>query len=181
MDTKRTYKVAQQVFHEYKSEIARVLRRFYVEIRRRFRYVYFLCLQCIIKQLSDPVFVICGIINVSVRVICLAFGSADRIKSVESKARDIDNNNNNSYRDIDNSACHKNRIIVEVKSVESKARDIDNNNNNSYRDIDNSACHKNRIIVLLVNLHPRTCSLFLHRCFCYTLAMLKCFSKRIQW
>ena len=75
------------------------------------------------------------------------------------------------------------RIInVEIKSVESKARDVDNNNNNnSYRDIDNSACHKNRIIVLLVDLHPRTCSLFLHRCFCYTLATLKRFSKRIQW
>ena len=84
---KKTYKVAQQVFHEYllkkriaepteKSEIARVLKRFYVEVSRRFRYhVYFLRLQCIIKQLSDEVFVICGIINVSVRVICPAFGS----------------------------------------------------------------------------------------------------------
>ena len=41
-----------------------------------FRYhVYFLRLQYIIKQLSDSVFVICGIINVLVRVICLAFGS----------------------------------------------------------------------------------------------------------
>ena len=69
-------------------------RRFYVEIRRRFRYhVYFLRLQCIIKQLSDSVFVICKIINVSVRVICLAFGSAD-----------------NFYREIDNSAYHKNLI-----------------------------------------------------------------------
>ena len=59
-----------------------------------FRYhVYFLRLQCIIKQLSDSVFVICGIINVSVRVICLAFGSAD-----------------NSYLDVDNSAYHKNLI-----------------------------------------------------------------------
>ena len=58
-----------------------------------FRYhAYFLRLQCI-KQLSDSVFVICGIINVSVRVICLAFGSAD-----------------NSYLDIDNSAYHKNLI-----------------------------------------------------------------------
>ena len=104
-NTKRTYKVAQQVFHECflkkgiaepteKSEIARVLKRFYVEVRRRFRYhVYFLRLQCIIKQLSDSVFVICKIINVSVRVICLAFGSAD-----------------NSYLDSDNSAYHKNLI-----------------------------------------------------------------------
>ena len=100
-NTKRTNKVAQQVFHEYllerglqKSEIARVLKRFYVEVRRRFRYhVYFLRLQCIIKQLSDSVFVICKIINVSVRVTCLAFGSAD-----------------NSYLDIDNSAYHKNLI-----------------------------------------------------------------------
>ena len=75
-NTKRTYKVAQQVFHEYlwkkaiaepteKSEVARVLKRFYVEVRRRFRYhVYFLRLQCIIEQLSDSVFVICKIINV---------------------------------------------------------------------------------------------------------------------
>ena len=78
-----------------KSEIARVLKRFYVEVvRRRFRYhVYFLRLQCIIKQLSDEVFVTRKIINVSVRVICLVFGSAD-----------------NSYLDIDNSAYHKNLI-----------------------------------------------------------------------
>ena len=32
-------------------------------------------LKCIIKQLLDEVFVICKIINVSVRVISLAFGS----------------------------------------------------------------------------------------------------------
>ena len=49
-------------------------------------------LQCIIKQLLDEVFVICKIINVSVRVIFLAFGSA-----------------NNSYL-IDNPAYHKNLI-----------------------------------------------------------------------
>ena len=35
----------------------------------------FLHLKCIIKQLLDSVFVICQIINVSVRVISLAFGS----------------------------------------------------------------------------------------------------------
>ena len=64
------------------------------QINLFFRYhVYFLRLQCIIKQLSDSVFVICGIINVSVRVICLAFGSTD-----------------DSYLDIDNSAYHKNLI-----------------------------------------------------------------------
>ena len=45
-NTKRTYKVAQQVFHEYllekgiaepkeKSEISRVLKRFYVEERKK--------------------------------------------------------------------------------------------------------------------------------------------------
>ena len=45
------------------------------------------------KQLLDEVFVICGIINVEVRVISRAEGEAD-----------------NSYRDIDNSAYHKNRI-----------------------------------------------------------------------
>ena len=58
--------------------------------RKFFRYhVYFLRLQCIIKRLSDSVFVISKIINVSVRVICLALGSAD-----------------SSYLDIDNSAYH---------------------------------------------------------------------------
>ena len=50
-------------------------------------------LTCIIKQLLDSVFVICKIINVSVRVINLAFGSAG-----------------NSHLDIDNSAYHKNLI-----------------------------------------------------------------------
>ena len=45
------------------------------------------------KQLSDEVFVICRIINVEVRVISRAEGEAD-----------------NSYRDIDNFAYHKNRI-----------------------------------------------------------------------
>ena len=67
---------------------------FIFQINLFFRcHVYFLRLQCIIKQLSDSVFVICKIINVSVRVICLASGSAD-----------------NSYLDIDNSAYHKNLI-----------------------------------------------------------------------
>ena len=33
-------------------------------------------LKCIIKQLSNSVFVICKIINISARAICLAFGSA---------------------------------------------------------------------------------------------------------
>ena len=46
-----------------------------------------------IKQLLDEVFVICRIINVEVRVFSRAEGEAD-----------------NSYRDIDNSAYHKNRI-----------------------------------------------------------------------
>ena len=45
------------------------------------------------KQLLYEVFVICRIINVEVRVISRAEGEAD-----------------NSYRDIDNSAYHKNRI-----------------------------------------------------------------------
>ena len=49
----------------------------------------FLHLKCIIKQLLDSVFVICKIINVSVRVISLAFGTAD-----------------NSYLDVNNcTAC----------------------------------------------------------------------------
>ena len=45
------------------------------------------------KQLLDEVFVICGIINVEVRVISRAEGKADY-----------------SYREIDNFAYHKNRI-----------------------------------------------------------------------
>ena len=45
------------------------------------------------KQLLDEVFVICRIINVEVRVISRAEGEAD-----------------NSYRDIDNFAYHKNRV-----------------------------------------------------------------------
>ena len=49
-----------------------------------FVFVFF-HLNCIIKQLVDSVFVICKIINVSVRIIILAFASA-----------------NNSYLDIDN-------------------------------------------------------------------------------
>ena len=63
-------------------------------IKQLFDLVYgFFHLKCIIKQLLDSVFVMCKIINVSVRVISLAFGSA-----------------NNSYFDIDNSAYHKNLI-----------------------------------------------------------------------
>ena len=63
---------------------------FIFQINLFFRYhVYFFCLQCIIKQLSDSVFVICKVINVSVTVISLTFGSAD-----------------NSYLDIDSSAYH---------------------------------------------------------------------------
>ena len=55
-------------------------------IKQLLNLVYgFLHWKCIIKQLLDSVFVICKIINVSVRVIILAFGSA-----------------NNSYLDIDN-------------------------------------------------------------------------------
>ena len=52
----------------------------------------FLHLKCILKQSLDSVFVICQIINVSIRVISLAFSSA------------------NFYLDIDNSAYHKNLI-----------------------------------------------------------------------
>ena len=63
-------------------------------IKQLLNLVYgFLRLKCIIKQLLDPVFVICKIINVSVRLISLSFGSAD-----------------NSYLDIDNSAYLKNLI-----------------------------------------------------------------------
>ena len=41
----------------------------------------FLHLKCITKQLLDEVLVICRIINVEVRVISLAFGSADTLGS----------------------------------------------------------------------------------------------------
>ena len=55
-------------------------------IKQLLNLVYgFLHWKCIIKQLLDSVFVICKIISVSVRVIILAFGSA-----------------NNSYLGIDN-------------------------------------------------------------------------------
>ena len=63
-------------------------------IKQLLNLVYrFLHLKYIIKQLLDSVFVICKIINVSVRVISRAEGEAD-----------------NSYLDIDNSAYHKNLI-----------------------------------------------------------------------
>ena len=63
-------------------------------IKQLLNLVYgFLHLKCTIKQLLDSVFVICKIVNVSVKVISLAFDSAD-----------------NSYLDIDNSAYHKNPI-----------------------------------------------------------------------
>ena len=60
---------------------------FRLEIYDKTIIEYSLCffhLKCIIKQLLDEVFVICRIINVSVRVISRAEGEAD-----------------NSYRDID--------------------------------------------------------------------------------
>ena len=59
-NTKRTYKAAQQVFHEYlvgneikepteKSEIARVSKRSYVESRRKDGSAYTIKIQRIIK------------------------------------------------------------------------------------------------------------------------------------
>ena len=63
-------------------------------IKQSLNLVYgFLHLKCIIKQILDSVSVTCKIINVKVRVISLALGSA-----------------NYSYLDIDNSAYHKNLI-----------------------------------------------------------------------
>ena len=55
--------------------------------------IFKLIINTINKQLLDEVFVICEIINVEVRVISRAEGEAD-----------------NSYRDVDNFAYHKNRI-----------------------------------------------------------------------
>ena len=73
-------------------------------IKQLFDLVYgFLHLKCTIKQLLDSVFVICKIINVSVRVISLAFGSADNSYLAFGSA-------DNSYLNIDNSAYHKNLI-----------------------------------------------------------------------
>ena len=57
-NTKRTFKAAQQVFHEYlvekeikepteKSKIARVSKRFYVEARRKDGSAYTIKIQCI--------------------------------------------------------------------------------------------------------------------------------------
>ena len=67
---------------------------FIFQINLFFHYhVYFLRLQCIIKQLLNSVFVMCKIINVLVRIY-LTFGSAD-----------------NSYLDIDNSACNARACI----------------------------------------------------------------------
>ena len=55
-----------------------VLRARVSMIKQLLNLVYgFLHWKCIIKQLLDSVFVICKIINVSVRVIILAFGSAN--------------------------------------------------------------------------------------------------------
>ena len=49
------------------------------------------------KKLSHLVFVLCGIINASVRVICLTFGSAD-----------------NSYLDIDKEGINSRRVTKTI-------------------------------------------------------------------
>ena len=76
-NTKRSTKVAKELFSEYvkekklrepeeKEELAQTLKTFYVEARKK-EFV-----QCIIKQLLDSVLVISRIIKVSVRVISLS-------------------------------------------------------------------------------------------------------------
>ena len=81
-NTKRSTKVAKELFYEYlkekniqephnKKELAQVLKSFYVFmlIAAIMRLSLFSSKQCIIKQLLDSVFVISGIIKVSVSVI----------------------------------------------------------------------------------------------------------------
>ena len=75
-NTKRSTKVAKELFYEYlkeiniqephdKKELAQVLKSFYVD-NARMRLSLFSLKQCIIKQLLDSGFVISGIIKVSV-------------------------------------------------------------------------------------------------------------------
>ena len=95
-NTKRSTKVAKDLFYEYlkekniqelhdKKELAQVLKSFYVEARKKdgsfysmtviaaiMRLSLFSSKQCIIKQFLDSVFVISGIIKVSVSVISLS-------------------------------------------------------------------------------------------------------------
>ena len=84
-NTKRSTKVAKELFYEYlkekniqephdKKELAQVLKSFYVFmlIAAIMRLSLFSSKQCIIKQLLDSVFVISGIIKVEVSVISLS-------------------------------------------------------------------------------------------------------------
>ena len=96
-NTKRLTKVAKELFYEYlikekniqephnKKVLAQVLKSFYVD-NAIMRLSLFSLKQCIIKQLLDSVFVISGIIKVSVSVI------------------------DNTYLDLDYSGYHKNLI-----------------------------------------------------------------------
>ena len=81
-NTKRSTKVAKELFYEYlkekniqephdKKELAQVLKSFYafMLITAIMRLSLFSSKQCIIKQLLDSVFVISGIIKVEVSVI----------------------------------------------------------------------------------------------------------------
>ena len=84
-NTKRSTKVAKELYYEYlkekniqephdKKELAQVLKSFYIFmlIAAIMRLSLFSSKQCIIKQLLDLVFVISGIIKVSVSVISLS-------------------------------------------------------------------------------------------------------------
>ena len=99
-NTKRSTKVAKELFYEYlkekniqephdKKELAQALKSFHVEARMRLSL--FSIKQCIIKQLLDSVFVISGIIKVSVSVISLSL----RLRLIS---------------DLDYSGYHKNLI-----------------------------------------------------------------------
>ena len=95
-NTKRSTKVAKDLFYEYlkeeniqephdKKELSQALKSFYVEARKKDGSFYSMTViaaimrlsllsskQCIIKQLLDSAFVISGIIKVSVSVISLS-------------------------------------------------------------------------------------------------------------
>ena len=82
-NTKRSTEVAKELFYEYlkeeniqephdKKELAQVLKSFYVHGSAIMRLLLFSSKQGIIKQLLDSVFVMSGIIKVSVSVISLS-------------------------------------------------------------------------------------------------------------
>ena len=93
-NTKRSTKVAKELFYEYlkeknieephdNKELAQVLKSFYVD-NAIMRLSLFSLKQCIIKQLLDSVFVISGIIKVAVSVISLSLSLRLRLITLTS-------------------------------------------------------------------------------------------------